>query len=235
MNNFLVLVLSLTAILAIYWVLMGQWKHNAMLRQHSRKIKAVLFDLDGVLIDSHDAWLKVFNYTRKRLKLPEITAEEFDKNVWGGSIEKDARGYFKNIEAEEIAKIYYGKLSKFKKDVKINPYVHYTLKNIKDKKLRVGVVTNNYKKPTLRVLEFYGIKNFFDVIVGGDEVEKGKPAPDAIFKACENLKIKPEEALYIGDTKNDINAGRNAGCFTIGYKIHGDLMIGDIKDILKLF
>ena len=233
MNSLLVLIISLTSILAIYWILMGQWKHNTMLRQN--KIKAVLFDLDGVLIDSHDAWFKVFNYTREKFKLPKVTVEEFDKNTWGGSIDADAKKYFKNIEAEKIAKIYYNKLSEFKKDIKINPYAHYVLKNIKDKNLKIGLVTNNYKKPTLGILDFHGIKRFFDVVIGSNEVENGKPAPDAILKACKKLKIAPEEALYIGDTKNDINAGKNAGSFTIGYKIDGDLKIDNIKDILKLF
>jgi len=232
MNSFLILIISLTSILVIYWALIGQWKHNAMLRQS--KIKAVLFDLDGVLIDSHDAWFKVFNSTRKRFKLPEITKEKFDKNCWGGSIEKDAKEYFKGTGSKEIAKIYYAKLSSFKKEIKINPYAHYILKNIKDRKLKAGVVTNSYKKPVLKILGYHGIKDFFDVVIGGNEVENGKPAPDSILKACEKLKISPEEALYIGDTKNDINAGRSAGCFTIGYKIDGDLKIDNIKNIAKL-
>lgn len=227
--------MSLTSILVIYWVLMGQWKHNVSIRQSNRKIKAVLFDLDGVLVDSHDAWFKVFNYARKKFKFPEISLKEFDKSVWGGSIDRDVRAYFKNINPEEVAKVYFSKLSKFKKDIKINPYAHYTLKTIKDKKLKTGIVTNTYKKVALEITDFHGITNFFDVIVGGDEVEKGKPAPDSILKACKKLKIAPEEALFIGDTKNDINAGKNAGCFTIGYKIHGDLMIDNIKDIVKLF
>ena len=234
MNSLLLLIISLTSILVIYWALIGQWKHNAMLRQSNRKIKAVLFDLDGVLIDSHDAWFKVFNCTREKFKLPKITKEEFDKNCWGGSIEKDAKEYFKNIKIDKIAKIYYTKLSSFKKEIKINPYAHYILKNIKDKKLKTGVVTNNHKKPALKILGYYGIKDFFDVVIGGNEVENGKPAPDAILKACEKLKISPEEALFIGDTKNDINAGRSAGCFTLGYKIDGDLKIDNIKDMTKL-
>lgn len=234
MNNLLILIMSLTSILVIYWVAIGQWKHNATLRQSNRKIKAILFDLDGVLIDSHDAWFKVFNHTRKKFKLPEIKIQEFDKHIWGGSIDREAKIYFKNIEVKEIAEIYYNQLSKFKKDIKINPYAHYVLKNIKDKKLKVGIVTNSYKKPTLTLLDFHGMKNFFDVVIGGDEIEYAKPAPDGILKACKKLKISPEEALFIGDTKNDINAGKNAGCFTIGYKIDGDLKIGNIKDITKL-
>jgi HAD superfamily hydrolase (TIGR01509 family) len=234
MNNILVLILSITALLALYWVLIGQWKQNAMLRQQNRKIKAVLFDLDGVLIDSHDAWFKVFNHTREKFKLKQISEQEFDTKVWGGSIERDAGNYFKKIKIEKIASTYKNSLLKFKKNIKINPYAHYLIKNIKDKKLKTGVITNSFKNTALKILDYHGIKKAFDVIIGGDEVEHGKPAPDSILKACEALNIKPEEALLVGDTMNDINAGKNAGCFTIGYKVHGDLMVDDLKDIARM-
>lgn len=232
MNNLLIMIMSLTSILVFYWVLVGQWKQNTMFRQN--KIKAILFDLDGVLIDSHDAWFNVFNLTRKKFKLQQIKIEEFDKHIWGGSIEREAKIYFKNIKVEEIAKIYYSNLSKFTKDIKINPYLHYTLKNIKDKKLKLGIVTNSYRKPVLSILNFHGIKGIFDIIIAGDEIKIGKPDPEGILKACKKLKVSPEETLFIGDTKNDINAGKNAGCFTIGYNIDGDLKIDNLKDILKL-
>jgi len=234
MNIILTIVLSITSLLAIYWVLIGQWKQNEMLRQKNRKIKAVLFDLDGVLVDSHDAWFKVFNHTREIFNLKKVSKEEFDKNVWGGSIEKDVSNYFKNIKVEKIAKIYFDTLLKFKEHTKVNPYAHYVLKNIKDKNLKSGVITNSYRKTTLDILDHHGLKNFFDVIVGGDDVELGKPAPDSILKACKSLNIKPEEALMVGDTMNDINAGKNAGSFTIGYKVHGDLMVDNLKDIVKM-
>ena len=234
MNNILVLILSLTALLAFYWVLIGQWKHNAMLRQQKRKIKAVLFDLDGVLIDSHDAWFKVFNHTREKFRLKKISEEDFDNKIWGGSIGRDAKLYFKDKKVEEIAKIYQNSLLKFKENIKVNPYAHYTLKNIRDKHLKTGIITNTYKNTALKILEFHGLKDFFDVIIGGNEVEHGKPAPDSILKACEKLEIKPSEALMVGDTMNDINAGKNADCFTIGYKVHGDLMVDNLKDIVKM-
>ncbi len=235
MNAFLILIISLTTILAIYWILIGQWKHNAMLRQQKRKVKAVLFDLDGVIIDSHDAWFRIFNQTRKKFKLPEISAKEFDESVWGGSVENDAKRYFKDVGEEELGRIYKNDFLGAKDNVKINPYAHFALKNLKEKGIKAGIVTNSYKKIANGILEHHGIKDSFDVIITGNDVENGKPAPDSILKACKILGIKPEEALYVGDTKIDIAAGKNAGSFTIGFNVDGDLKISNLKDIVRLF
>jgi len=240
MNDFLLIILSATAVLSIYWIVAGQWKHNKMMRQHTAnskpsKVKAVIFDLDGVIIDSFSAWFKVFNSTRKNYKLPEITKKEFLEKIWGGSIERDIKTYFKGKTVEEIGKHYFAHFDNFKKDTTLNPNVRETLKKLKDKNIKLGIVTNTYKKPVLEILEYHKIKDLFDVVLGGDDVENGKPAPDSIFEACKGLKIKPEEAVLVGDTMNDAGAAKNANMFFIGYNINGDLKISDFKDLLDLF
>ena len=74
-----------TAFLALYWVFYGQRRHNEMFTpKRKTELKAVLFDLDGVIIDSFEAWFHVFNQVREDLKLKEISKEEFRNKVWGG-------------------------------------------------------------------------------------------------------------------------------------------------------
>jgi HAD superfamily hydrolase (TIGR01549 family) len=236
MNDILLIVLSITACLAIYWIVIGQWKYNKMMRQHHKpaNLKAIIFDLDGVIIDSLDAWLKVFNNTRQHYKLPEITKKEFVDTIWGGTIERDIKIYFKGKTAEEISRHYFSNMGKFKTSTKLSRNVKETLKKIKEKNIKLGVVTNTYRKPTLQILGYHKIKSFFDAVVGGDEIKNGKPAPDSLLEACKRLKIKPEEAVLIGDTVNDKGAANNARMFFIGYKTNGDLRIDDLKDLLHL-
>ncbi len=236
MNDFLLIVLSLSVILAIYWIVIGQWKHNRMMRQTTKpnKIKAAIFDLDGVIIDSFQAWFNVFNSTRKHYKLPEITKKEFLGKIWGGSIKRDIKTYFKGKTVEEIGKHYFAHFDNFKKDTTLNPNVRETLKKLKNKNIKLGIVTNTYKKPVLEIFEYHKIKDLFDVVLGGDEVKNGKPAPDSLFEACKRLKIKPEEAVLVGDTSNDFGAAKNANMFFIGYHTNGDLKISDFKDLLQL-
>ena len=236
MNDFLIVILSISVIFSIYWIVAGQWKHNKMMRQATKpnKIKAIIFDLDGVIIDSLDAWLNVFNDTREHYKLPKITKKEFVDKIWGGSIGRDVKIYFKGKTIEEISKYYFSKMGKFKANTKLNPHVKKTISKLNNKKIKLAVVTNTFTKAASEILEYHKINNLFDVILGGDEVKHGKPAPDSLFEACKRLKIMPEEAVLVGDTLNDAGAAKNSSIFFIGYKINGDLKIGDFEDLLGL-
>ena len=233
MNSFLIFILSLTSIFAIYWVLAGQWKHNAMLRQANRKIKAVLFDMDGVLIDSYDAWFETFNETRKEHRLDGISKEEFDRIVWGGSTKAEAQHYFNGIPEKKLKESYRKKMEEKAAMVKVDPYAHFVLSSLAKKGLKTGIVTNADRHVAGKLTEDLGIKA--GTMVFSDDVKNPKPAPDGILKACKNLSINPEEAAFVGDTVNDMSAARAAGCFAIGLNTDGDLKIGSLKDLERMF
>lgn len=233
MNSFLLILMSITAILVVYWLVIGQWKYNKMMRP-KKQLKAVLFDLDGVIIDSYNAWFNIFNKTRKHFKLPPITKKEFSSKVWGGSIENDVKHYFKGHTKEEVEKFYFNNFDDFKKHTKLNKGVKETLKKIKSKGIKLGVVSNTYKKAVIDILKHLKINFFFDIIIGGDEMQNGKPAPDSLNKAIEKLKITNTEVIYVGDTKNDRGAARNAGVFFIGLKTNGDFTIDEFKALQDL-
>ena len=108
------------------------------------------------------------------------------------------------------------------------------LKTIREKKIKIGLVTNTTKIRTMNELKFHKIRNLFDAVVTADDVEKPKPYPDPILKACEKLNVMPDEVMYIGDTKYDYKAGKSAGAFVVGFNTHGDLMISNLNDILQL-
>ncbi len=117
---------------------------------------------------------------------------------------------------------------------KLMPDAKRVLKKIKDKKIKIGLATNNFKNAVNAILKFHKIDNYFDAVVTGNDIEKAKPFPDSILKLCEKLKIMPDEAIYVGDTKNDYKAGKSAGCFVVGLNTQGDLIISELKDIQEL-
>ena len=224
-----------TAFLALYWVFWGQRKYNEMfMPKRKTKLKAVLFDLDGVLLNSFEAWYHVFNHVRKNLKLKEISRDEFKKKVWGGSVEADAKNYYKNKDVKEIEKAYRNLITKYIHKIELLPDTIKVLKAIKNKKIKIGLVTNTFREPTLETLKFHKIENYFDAVITSDDIEKVKPYPDAIIKLCEKLNVIPNEAILVGDTKNDYKAGRAAGCFVVGLNTHGDLIISKLSDLLEL-
>lgn len=195
-------------------------------------IKAVLFDMDGVLVDSIEAWFRLFNKTLKHFGKEEFAREKFLNKVWGGPIERDAEEFF-GKPLEDVKKFYFDNFDSFKENLRLFPNTKETLTILKNKKLKLGLVTNTPKKQAYKLINHLKLKEYFDVVVGGDEVEHGKPDPDMILLACRILGVKPRDSIYVGDTNVDIIAGKKAGCFTIGFKIDGDDRIDDLSEIEK--
>jgi HAD superfamily hydrolase (TIGR01549 family) len=194
--------------------------------------KAILFDLDGVLIDSSDAWWFSVNKTLEKFGKRKVTKEEFLNIYWGPHL----RETFKKIglgkdAVEDCNEEYYNFIDK----IKVFPEVKKVLSTLKPK-FKIGLVTNTPRKNTISALDKFSLTAYFDMIVGGDEVEKGKPYPDIILKACKLLKVEPKETILVGDTKSDVLAGRRAGVFVIGLKVQGgDKKIENLSELLKIF
>ncbi len=181
-----------------------------------RKFRAVLFDKDGVLLNSIDACLRAANETFEHYGKKGMTKEEFRKNFWGTRADINIAKTFTELPPDKLKEIYdyYNqKKLEFEDMIKLYSTVIYTLEALKGK-YKLGVVTSSSKKVTLKLLEDFGILKYFDVVVGGMDTEP-KPAPDPILKACEMLGVKPTETVYVGDTLPDIEAGKAAGCTVV--------------------
>lgn len=81
----------------------------------------------------------------------------------------------------------------------------------------MGIVSTKAHNVVEYGLDMFKLKDYFGVIIGGDDVKNGKPDPEGMFAACDALKVSKDNALYIGDSINDIKAGRSAGMFTVAY------------------
>lgn len=197
-----------------------------------REVKVILFDLDGVLIDSLDAWYNTYNCIIRHFHAKPIPKKEFQK-IFGNTIERNVK-MIVDIPTKEANKLAITYFSKNYKYVRIFPQTKNILKNLSDNKVKIALITNTPNKILNLVLKHHKIKKYFDAIVTIDDVKKGKPAPDMALKACKLLRVKPKNTILVGDTKNDMIAGRRAGCITVGYKIEGDYRIDDLKQILSI-
>ena len=196
-------------------------------------VEAVLFDLDGVLVDSFNMWFYVFNDTLKHFGIKELSRKQFRKD-FGAPVEHDMKKYFIGRTVKEVKNVYIENFLKRKKYTKLFPQSIEVLKNIRKRKIKLGLITNSTGFIAHNILKYFGLKKYFDTIVTMDDVRRGKPAPDMVLKACKKLKINPLKTILIGDTKNDMIAGKRAGCITVGYKIKWDYKVGSLKDILNI-
>jgi pyrophosphatase PpaX len=197
-------------------------------------IKAILFDMDGVLIDSLEANYSHLNSLIAHFGKPRLTLKDYQEKYWGSHFNDQMKKIFGKISRKKRKEIidYYTKISPtFVKKQKLYPNVKKILKKLK-KKYKLALVTSTLSKITENVLNYFSIKNFFDVVVNGEMVKNPKPAPDAVLLACKKLKIKPEEAVYVGDNYQDVNAGKKAGCLTIA--ITTTSSIEELKDADKI-
>lgn len=190
------------------------------------KPEALLFDMDGVLIDSVDAWLNALNSALHCKQYPLISKQEFISKYWGHDL-KDTL-HLMNIPdhiLDECNHHYHH----FVSNVTVFPETIRTLQQLKH--YPKAIITNTNQILTEKILTLLKLASFFTVITTGDMVEHAKPHPALIYKACELLNVKPNKTVLIGDTASDVKAGRTAGSTVIGVGIDADYTIQTLSEL----
>jgi len=193
------------------------------------KPKAILFDLDGVLVDSFDAWFAALNDALKLYNHKEVKREEFIDRYWGHDLFDNIKELNLTFEVGEACNNFY---KNHIEKIKIFPKTKETL--LKLNNYRKGLITNTPKDSTVNVLKQFDIYRYFDLVLTSNDVKRSKPDPEIIIKSCKHLKLNPEEVILVGDTKSDVGAGRAAGCKVIGIDIDADYRIKDISELTSL-
>lgn len=199
------------------------------------KFKAVLFDKDGVLIDSLETCMTAFNDALVHYGKPTFGREGFVRDVWGVAAEKTIDIIFSDrtdYEREEIRRFYNNSRAMRVSQTQLFSSAAPTLQLLKAAGVKTGVVTNTAKRTALKLMNDFGLLQYLDTVVGGDEAEP-KPSPEPLLLACRQLGVEPAEALYVGDTPVDAAAGKAAGCTTaIITTSHNAVDLGEIEGIL---
>ncbi|WP_159991191.1 phosphoglycolate phosphatase [Pelistega ratti] len=185
----------------------------------SSRYRAVLFDLDGTLVDSIPDLASATNAMLNDLGMATLPLAQLSQFVGKGSDMLIKRALANKLIPDEPEETLFSRARQlFKKHYhhdngtqsQLYPYVVEGLHTLQKAGLLLAVVTNKPEEFTHPLLDKMGITHFFDCIVSGDTCSRKKPFPDPLFYACKKLNISPQEALFIGDSINDAQAAQAA-------------------------
>jgi phosphoglycolate phosphatase len=195
------------------------------LKHKNLKVKAIIFDLDGTLIDSIDIYFTIVEKALERLNLPPVSrasileAAESENFNWDLVLPEELTNRKTKIidQAWEIINEIAPPL--FVKNVKLIPGADVTLKRIAANGLKIGLVTStrrSYLKIKMQPLTSAGVEELFEAIITSDDTQKRKPDPEPLLACARQLRVEADKCAYVGDTRTDMQAGQAAGMKTIG-------------------
>ncbi len=184
-------------------------------------LKAVIFDMDGVIVDSEPIHFEVDKRVLKKcgfivnddVLYPYVGVS--NPEVWKDLKEK----YYLPLSVEELLKLQSELKAEILNEIKIEAIdgIKELLNELKHRKILTAVASSSPRAYIETILERIGIREYFKVILSGEEVPRGKPYPDIFLKTAEMLRVDPEECIVIEDSTNGVKAALSAGMKCIGY------------------
>jgi pyrophosphatase PpaX len=176
-------------------------------------IKAVLFDLDGTLINTNRLIIKSYQHTYKTHLGIDVEAKEIVR--YFGEPLKTVLARYDKENAHELFKTYNEYNERLHDELSEGYHgVTETVEKLKKAGLKVGIVTSKRRIMAERGLKLFGLYALMDCIVTMDDTTEHKPSAAPALEACRLLGTDPSEALMVGDSHYDIQCGQNAGCST---------------------
>jgi len=191
--------------------------------------KAILFDMDGVLVDSIDSWWKALNHALEKYKMEKISKQVFIEKYWGHDLYDNLKKNNLPIKVGKFCNNIYGE---HLDGISIFPNAKEVLQKLS--KYPKCIITNTPCNCTTQILKTFDIEKYFDFVFTSDDVKLSKPDPEIVILACKKLKVKPKDAVLIGDTDSDVKAGYAAGCKVIGLNIKADFIVQNLTGILEI-
>ncbi len=212
------------------------------------QIQAVFFDLDGTLVDSAADILRAVNFALYDIGVDPVTHTQV--RLWvgrgAGRLIQCVREY-RGIAPERHEELLASFMRHYQADVCVDSTVYTGVREFlswcQQHKIHVACITNKPYQPALKLLKALNLLEYFSLVLGGDSLEHRKPHPAPLLHALSHYGLKPEYALMIGDSRNDVESARAATIRSVavsyGYN-HGepisisepDLLVDSLTELL---
>ncbi|MCI8660130.1 MAG: HAD family phosphatase [Lachnospiraceae bacterium] len=216
-----------------------EWRNDGQkVRQELLKKEAVIFDLDGTLVDSMWMWKAIdMEYLgRYGYDCPDFLQREIE-----GMSFSETAAYFKNTfqlpdTVEEIKKAWVDmSIEKYRWEVPLKEGARRFLEFLRDSGIRAGIATSNGREMVDAVMRSLGISSYFQVVATACEVAAGKPAPDIYLNVAERLGVAPKQCMVFEDVPAGILAGKAAGMTVCAVEDHFSIPMREEKRQLADF
>lgn len=193
---------------------------NAPEKMPLQGIRGVIIDLDGTMVHTAPDFHAAINSMRAEIKLAPLSIETITEFVGKGSENLMRRVLGVDFAADEVEERFTQALASYQRHyLAINGLfstvyagVHEGLAAMRDQGLRLACVTNKPIGFAVPLLEKTGLAGYFELVYGGDSLAKKKPDPLPMLTVCHEFSLQPAQVLAIGDSSNDAEAARAAGC-----------------------
>lgn len=189
----------------------------------SGRISAVIIDLDGTMLDTVPDFHVAINRMREELDLAPIDKEQIARMVGKGSEHLIRSVLGLDFDAARVETHFDNSMGAYQRHyLAINGQhsVHYPdvlagLDDLKAQGLRLACVTNKPVAFATPLLAQKGLAPYFELLLGGDSLPRKKPDPMPLLQVCSDFGLRPDQVVAIGDSSNDAEAARAAGCFVL--------------------
>jgi phosphoglycolate phosphatase len=181
--------------------------------------KAVLFDLDGTLLDTADDLGAALNFVLSQNKLPVTTKEHYRPVASDGALGLLQLGFKQRLKDFDYQQLRGDFLNYYRDNIAkhtlLYPGIDELLTKLDQQNIAWGVVTNKPEGLTRLLLPNFPQFSSCQILVGGDTLAQRKPDPAPLLFACQQIKVAPEQCYYVGDALRDIQAGNAAKMTTV--------------------
>jgi pyrophosphatase PpaX len=180
------------------------------------RFPVVLFDLDGTVVDSGAIILASMRHATRTVLGREIPDEALMASVGGPGLEVQMRTFGGDEHVEELVRVYRAHNEPLHDELRLCFGMDDVLLRLSEEGRRLGIVSAKRRATVELAFAATEVGHLFEVVVGGDEAPRGKPAPDTLLLALERLGADPADAAYVGDSPFDMTAAKAGGLYAVG-------------------
>jgi len=190
-------------------------------------LRAAIFDMDGVIVDSHPVHKKTWRKFLESLG-KEIDEEHLNFIMEGRKRDEILRYFLGELFDEQVRALGHQKEQLFREesaDMKAIDGLREFLWQLSEAKIRLAVASSGSNGRVNYVLDLLDLRHYFQAIVTGDQVKYGKPDPTIFRVACDHLRVQPSETLVFEDSVSGVRAAKAAGMRCVGVATNGIIAI----------